>query len=82
MGSCLRARGRKILRSVLLKLFSRCLVFIDFRMFQTLSGRRPLTTKQLWDFSVPLSREDVSLAESAERWSLGWLSQTGLNTAV
>ena len=28
MGSCLRARRRKTLRSVLLKLFSRCLVFI------------------------------------------------------
>jgi hypothetical protein len=31
MGSCLRARGRKILRSVLLKLFSHCLVFIVYQ---------------------------------------------------
>jgi hypothetical protein len=62
MGSCLRARGRKILRSVLLKLFSRGFVFI---VYEILTQFCPLTTKHLRGFSVPLSREDVSLAKSA-----------------
>jgi hypothetical protein len=34
MGSCLDARVRKSLRSLLLKLFSRCLVFIVYQNFR------------------------------------------------
>ncbi len=34
MGSCLGARARKSLRSLLLKLFSRCLVFIVYENFR------------------------------------------------
>ena len=38
----------------------------DFRMSQTLTDLRAVTTKQSWDLSVPLSREDVSVAERAD----------------
>ena len=38
----------------------------DFRMSQTLADLRAVTTKQSWDLSVPLSREDVSVAERAD----------------
>ena len=38
MRSCLRARRRKILRSELLKLFSRCLVFIVISYVSNVSG--------------------------------------------
>jgi len=34
----------------------------DFRMSETLSGRRPVTTKQSWDLLLPLSGEDVRVA--------------------
>ena len=39
MGSCLRARRRKTLRSVLLKLFSRCLVFMVISDVSNASGQ-------------------------------------------
>jgi len=38
----------------------------DFRMDQTLSGRRPVATKQSWDLLLPLSGEDVRVAKSAD----------------
>ena len=38
----------------------------DFRIFPTLTGLPSVTTKQSWDLSVPLSREDVTVAESAD----------------
>jgi hypothetical protein len=38
MGSCLRARRRKVLRSLLLKLFSRCFAFIVIAYFSHANG--------------------------------------------
>ena len=38
----------------------------DFRMSETLSGRRPVATKQSWDLLLPLSGEDVRVAKSAD----------------
>ena len=38
----------------------------DFRTFPTLTGLPYATTKQSWDLSVPLSREDARVAESAD----------------
>jgi len=38
----------------------------DFRIFPTLTSLPYVTTKQSWDLSVPLSREDARVAESAD----------------
>jgi hypothetical protein len=38
----------------------------DFRISPTLADLRAVTIKQSWDLSVPLSREDVSVAERAD----------------
>src|SRR5207302_7883331 len=38
----------------------------DFRMTETLSGRRPVTTKQSWDLLLPLSGEDVRVGKSTD----------------
>jgi hypothetical protein len=65
-GSCLGARGRKGLRVLFLKLFSRCLAFMVISICLMLIDRSPVTTLQWRDFRVPLSREDVSLAESVD----------------
>ena len=43
----------------------------DFRMSETLSGRRPVTTKQSWDLLLPLSGEDVRVAKSADGCKMG-----------
>jgi len=43
----------------------------DFRMSQTLSGRKPVTTKQSWDLLLPLSGEDGRVAKSADGWKMG-----------
>jgi hypothetical protein len=59
MGSCLRARGRKALRSLFLKLFSLGFAFIViFVSLKRYRAADPVTTKQSWDLLVPLSRED------------------------
>lgn len=65
-GSCLGARRRKRLRIRFLKLFSRGLAFMVIFVSLMLIGGRPVTTLQWRDFRVPLSREDVSLAESVD----------------
>jgi hypothetical protein len=45
-------------------IFTLCGFHCDFGMSPTLTGLRPVTTKQSWEFLVPLSREDVIVAES------------------
>ena len=62
-GSWPGARRRKRSRTLFLKLFSRCLAFIVYP--KILDAVPFLATKRWRDFAVPLSREDVSVAESA-----------------
>src|SRR5205807_4906124 len=39
------------------------LIFVCFKRYR---AARPVTTKQSWDLWVPLSREDIRVAESAD----------------
>src|SRR5438477_11940950 len=71
-GSCLGVRRRKKSRTLVLKSFSRCLAFImEFRVLPMLTDLRPVTTLQWRDFGVPLSRDDIRVAQSADGCKIG-----------
>jgi len=67
MGSCLRARGRKSLRTLLLKLFSRCLVFIVISYVPNANGPAACYDQAVVGFFDP-SFEGENKSGNVTRW--------------